>query len=1147
MRCWALRSHSVSPQLAKSRHEFRAGLRTCGTLRKNRVAYGLPLTGGDTGGDTTGTPTGPRQNSPQILAPRVPPPLLSLQLHSNPLKVLVPGKDWQSECKGDARNLVQDVAKIGTLNLNTLLNAHHEQAEYRDRVDNDRGDELHRLSNLQMFFAMEHAFFQGTLISWKDFQYTRPPAALTEHESRYMIDWTWPDDEGCPRRRSCVHDALTGKSRFEVPLVMDGDSVRRRKLHLWIDQSTKGWSAGMWAFHGRPQLRGTCFLDRSHTVKNILAAAAAASGLAILKLEWVCALSVFRGPFQSGAHGNNLFAAGRSLMKHATWKEPSWQVFYMEIAWDLEMNEDVDVGSDDHMRRTYANMKRIFLKRGRDVKIEKDRWFSLEQAFDDHRAMIATYVWIICYWGAARGRWKTLASSPLENFVFPEGRDMEGSDASAAALAAAEGAGVAEEQEASGAAAGAAEEAGEGDNLDDGGDGAPMSLAKAKETMKSMRSERPKHIDFAGHVFGSKMGRRLMKGVVELTRPISIIFHQEMKNMRDPDECLRLMTGLATEGWRVVFNRLWRLYLSPEFSMRMGFRLHPSVHEQREDEMIAKRMWKLLFCTIGWLASFELLYTITPPHSFLRLIASDCHVASGLDFHRRAWNLWLKLDRSAPSSCRLASFVKNLYFTSNAWCREVMITLEECEFKAIPVSLRQELLSFGRAQNGTLLNENLNRQACSSARASGGGLGPGSAWMRLASGQTMKDFGRPTPGVDSLARAAAVKKRDLPQSTFRPSACAVPFEKKVMDDLTAAAPSYPTLNAQNYWDHGIAWRCALWHDGDAEAIHNFFPNLLVEVGSLLKRDGQDYGVVVRATKWGVMRQQVRLRRPAGAPYAEMCFSAFDGAALPIEYVAITAPLEDWSVLETTPVVPGHPQYTNVDGDHLRVCATGESMSLLMHGCKHCFRHLTVPMLNDLWTHMKLKRKKPTRKNELVAALMKAVNGELTDEAIELRMAENEAEDADHTCGNPVEAFFDFIEEDEEDHMRKEAEELRKEVQKRAAATERLPMRHTALAAVPAAAAASARTLIEDAPVWSQPLAKRFIPPGCKITRHLCGGRRWTLTCPAFAGSHDRSKAFGDAEGQLTSFEALCILLQLAWDAHIGKHGGSCPWEIPIPF
>ena len=79
--------------------------------------------------------------------------------------------------------------------------------------------------------------------------------------------------------------------------------------------------------------------------------------------------------------------------------------------------------------------------------------------------------------------------------------------------------------------------------------------------------------------------------------------------------------------------------------------------------------------------------------------------------------------------------------------------------------------------------------------------------------------------------------------------------------------------------------------------------------------------------------------------------------------------------------------------------------------------------------------------------------------------------------------------------------------------------------------------------WTQPQAKIYLPPQCKIILHKAGGTRWTVTCPYFAASPDRTVSFGTASGR-SCYTSLCLVLQLAWKATTKSTGSECPWDIP---
>ena len=125
--------------------------------------------------------------------------------------------------------------------------------------------------------------------------------------------------------------------------------------------------------------------------------------------------------------------------------------------------------------------------------------------------------------------------------------------------------------------------------------------------------------------------------------------------------------------------------------------------------------------------------------------------------------------------------------------------------------------------------------------------------------------------------------------------------------------------------------------------------------------------------------------------------------------------------------------------------------------------------------------------------------------------------------NPQQLIEELLCEEDGGDLMREAETLRDVMKGNEVIRQRRrPPRQLAPDAGPAPDSPPAIVDIGD---WNQREAKKYLPPMCKITMHLAGGQRWTLTSPDFEGSRDRTVSFGRVN---SCFQALCTRLKLAW-------------------
>ena len=297
--------------------------------------------------------------------------------------------------------------------MKRLLTANVEELKALEPPKDEAEEKLTRLANQYMMLAFTSQLQSATGLDITYFSYRRPPRRLRAHEQRFFLDWPeWPAAEECPRRRSCIEDTVSGNTWYELPLTVSQGFWQRPALHLVVDQCSKGWHMAQWLYVGPPALRGVPFLDRLHTVLNILGDCESDAGISMLRYEWSTALNAFRGPWKSHKHANTLKCAGEELWKHSTPQEEVFEVLYEGIAADLGMLGPT-LGSAAHKAQVHAEARRRFLAQSFGAESSRERWWTTEAAYSNARSLININLYALLYWGGKTKRWKSLRGCPL--------------------------------------------------------------------------------------------------------------------------------------------------------------------------------------------------------------------------------------------------------------------------------------------------------------------------------------------------------------------------------------------------------------------------------------------------------------------------------------------------------------------------------------------------------------------------------------------------------------------------------------------------------------------------------------------------------------------------------------------------------------
>ena len=659
-----------------------------------------------------------------------------------------------------------------------------------------------RMSNMDVLYATSNALWSGLELSLKHFVYERPPAALTATQKRKFRLYEWPEG-GPPRRRAVIEDSDASTRRWEVPIrVCEGEHMRKA-MHLVTDQCSKGWHMATYLFCGKPQLRGTFMLDRLHTTLNLAGEARAAAGFALSQLEWTAAINANKGPRGGHGHYRTLQQSANMLFGVLTAGHPMFVLLYPEIARDLSMDDTMAFGSEAHQTAVFEEMKARFqgFVIGRTAR--KDRWFTYEYGFRQMRPLFTTMLLVILYWGSVYGHWKSLETSPARFFADADGDGYVEIAAAVPALQddGAEGGAVAEGEDEAGAAADPAEAAAEG---------APLTRAAARRKLKEKKDETPKQLVFAAHVFAGIWSKRQMDGALFLMDSYEQRFHKEMQWLHTMEGSRHLLQNLGEDGFADVYKVVFENFFSCEMGKKLFLSRLPTQHVINRTCAVGQRLYLYACRAIGNWEVLNLMYTETPPLCFMRLVGEDQQRVAAGQLLRRGWMALQRLEQQALRNLSVATFVKELYFPSMGFVRELWVGLEEMSWDGLPPHLVDDVEKWMQVLPSTLMNENLNKWLRRCERESNTQrLGAKGAWHRLLSSPEWSNFERPLLPRTNTARAAARSSAEVLKAYVNPIGADAPFDQDTLADLTASKPSFANLSPENYRLHAMAWQLAL--------------------------------------------------------------------------------------------------------------------------------------------------------------------------------------------------------------------------------------------------------------------------------------------------------------------------------------------------
>ena len=217
----------------------------------------------------------------------------------------------------------------------------------------------------------------GTGFTINDFAPKYPCTAVAAHERQYFLDADAvvmrPSNDPRPRRRSCVLDLRTGKTRFEVPCELDASGhTHKRSLHIAADEGPIGRPSMLYLF-GDLGVRGTWCRDRAHKVTNAMKLSAVESGLYVVILETTVAWNLPSGPWEGDAVFASLVEAGSSYLNTSDHHDVLFQLLYPDIA--LETGRlDADFGSEAHQQKVWESLRSCSVLAIKSARVRLGRW-----------------------------------------------------------------------------------------------------------------------------------------------------------------------------------------------------------------------------------------------------------------------------------------------------------------------------------------------------------------------------------------------------------------------------------------------------------------------------------------------------------------------------------------------------------------------------------------------------------------------------------------------------------------------------------------------------------------------------------------------------------------------------------------------------
>lgn len=642
--------------------------------------------------------------------------------------------------------------------------------------------------------------------------------------------------------------------------------------------------------------------------------------------------------------------------------------------------------------------------------------------------------------------------------------------------------------------------------------------------------------------------------------------------------CLEWHIMMATGGWARTCASVSAL-LGDNASLRtMGFASFETpigVNDcEYDDEMLAaSTLFNLIVNTLAVDIDDARYYSEGLPMKFCALLFhTEEHKVHCLQYMRDLFEHVGDIEALAQSGDQWArSFLSDLLWVHNGWCKEILIGGWECEWASVPKPALDEIRALACGLATTKGCEDVlngQRQQERAHRASK--LGRVSRWHKAMLSGVLEDSDR-RPLAQAELETNAVKS-DLPNTLFEASQCEWSMGEAAEKEFKAGPTSWSSPRPEFAHLAQHASRAMLSLGGDVAMLRLCWFSMLAQPGTVIMNSAHpsQVGLVLSASRWGVIVLLVSPKQRCGMKFVVLpeTYEQFKW-----EQFQITNP-DDWQCLVLEAVPPA------VQAS--RIAANAGSVSvglgivltnrfdrpstLMRHVAQCAFPRMTMVELRRLYAHLKLPAKpKPKTEHELVKALVKALCPGITDAEFAAIMEKRGAkpESPFHT---PIttEDLADLEGTMDEDALKA----LRKTVVDHEQRVRQTRMRSAAAAKASSAPSSSSgrqtravarssrghpvaehagpraprEKQVENTQQYTEADLSPMLPqvPGCTLVRDGSLHMRWSVRYPNPSAPFSTSKVWDETTSER---DAALLCLKWAWRCHAQLTGESCGWDL----
>lgn len=549
-------------------------------------------------------------------------------------------------------------------------------------------------------------------------------------------------------------------------------------------------------------------------------------------------------------------------------------------------------------------------------------------------------------------------------------------------------------------------------------------------------------------------------------------------------------------------------------------------------------------------------YSGRPFGKFFALLSQErCVVEETLRWFEKLWTVMTAAEEQATDEPYLRKFLASLQFPGYTVDRELLISLAETHFQAVPADMRAELMQASCGPFSTKVNEDgVGAFAAGTRQSKSGTLGREARWHRLITSNLMEEADRSQVDMTKVDKYVAPK--DLKASLF---------------DCMSGKPSIDDADLKQIYEGGTQWTSSsldaydlipdatsalLQSDGDVSALRKVWLSILAQRKTLLvKRNGQhaESTLVCGSSHFGVIGMQVTVK--VVGRHRVMMLDSKSQTQVAWRQLSITQ-LDDWHSFGLKFMPPACAKRLVGDGEFnpaglVAIVDTSAESTLVKFAAKRGVRGLSVSRLKDPIGELSIGCDRVSALNELQA--MTVLLGHLFDGITK----------------EEVQAILQQRWQKRQVPYRSEINsetlaELRAELPDEDVAEAENDLKAHAKVAAPTAAPSSAKRSAAKASaaqtqggrggrkVPAKPKkpdihaeevgaesARAYLPAvkGCGIHKEVFH-QRWKVQYPRNRPPFSSSQVF-----VVGMRKSLLHCLRWAWDAHLESTGEPCPWDL----